>query len=262
MIDDPEAENDPDLLAAEYALGLLDDDARAPTEERIRTDPEFARRVRRWETVGRRWAGAMRSDPDWSPDGLWRRLEPAFPVRSGRALPLPANDPGATDGPARSARGWRLGTLAASLAALVFGGLYVTERDRAQQIGESLALARSQSAIDTKAIRVAQVTEPDGDPLLTALYEGTGGKLTVRIATISGEELVPELWVIGPDGKPRSLGQSASGSVAVIELTEQIRADIAAGGSIAISLEEASDQPSAQPTAERILGAAPLSPVS
>lgn len=258
MTDDPEDPNDPEMLAAEYALGMLDAAAHAAAEARIETDQDFAARVARWEAVGQRWASAAPTDKDWSPDDLSRRMEATFPPqRENRVLPLPANDTAP-----QSANGWRVGTIAASFAALVLGGLYFGERDRAQEFGKSLALAQSQGASATSAIRVAQVSQADGAPLLTVMYEGQDGKLTARIATIANQGLVPELWVIGPDGKPRSLGQSTSDSVFVVELTEQMRADIAAGSSIAISLEKAAEQPSAQPTADRILGAAQLAPVT
>ena len=263
MTDDPDAPSDLEILAAEYALGLLDAEARAAAEARIETDQDFAARVARWEAVGDRFASAAPADKDWSPDDLWRRMEATFPSqREDRSLPQPANDTGPQSATLRPANNWRVGTIAASLAAVVLGGLYLGERDRAQEFGKSLALAQSQGVNATSAIRVAQVSQADGAPLLTVMYEGQDGKLTARIATIANQDLVPELWVIGPDGKPRSLGQSTSGSVFVVELTEQMRADIAAGSVIAISLEKAAQQPSAQPTADRILGAAQLAPVS
>lgn len=263
MNDDPDGANDREMLAAEYAFGLLDADAHAAAEARIATDREFAERVARWEAVGHDWSRAAPADPDWSPDDLWRRMEGTFlPERDARALPRPANDTGASSTAPRSVAGWRLGTMAASLAALVLGGLYLGERDKVEQFGERLAQAQAQRDQATSAIRVAQVSQADGAPLLSVIYQGQDGKLTARIADIADEGLVPELWVIGPDGKPRSLGQGSGGSVFVVELTDQMRADIAAGSSIAISLEKAATMPSAQPTAERILGAAQLAPVS
>ncbi len=251
------------MLAAEYALGMLDADAHAAAEARIAIDPDFAACVARWEAVGHDWASSAPADKDWSPDDLWHRLEATFPSeREARVLPRPANDADAPSAALGSVSGWRLGTIAASFAALVLGGLYLGERDRAQEFGERLALAQAQSEKATSAIRIAQVSQADGAPLLSVIYEGQDGKLTARIAEIADQSLVPELWVIGPDGKPRSLGQSAGGSVFVVEITDQMRKDIAAGSVIAISLEKPAPEPSAQPTVERILGAAQLAPVT
>ncbi len=263
MTDGAGAKNDPETLAAEYALGLLDADAHAAAEARIAIDRDFAARVARWEAIGHDWASMAPADKDWSPEDLWHRMEATFPgEREARVVPLPANDAGAPSAALRSASGWRLGTMAASLAALVLGGLYVGERGRVQEFGERLALAQAQGELATSAIRVAQVSQADGAPLLSVIYEGQDGKLTARIAEIADQGLVPELWVIGPDGKPRSLGQGIGGSVFVVEITDKMRKDIAAGSVIAISLEKPAPVPSAQPTAERILGAAQLASVT
>lgn len=263
MTDDPGAPSDPEMLAAEYAFGMLDAEARAAAEARIATDSDFAARVARWEAVGHDWASAAPADKDWSPDALWSRMEATFPTpREARVLPQPANDVGAPSAARGPASGWRLGTIAASFAALMLGGLYLGERGRVQEFGDQLALAQAQADEATSAIRVAQVSQADGAPLLSVIYEGQDGKLTARIAEIADQNLVPELWVIGPDGKPRSLGQGTGGSVFVVEITDQMRKDIAAGSVIAISLEKPAPVPSAQPTAERILGAAQLAPVT
>lgn len=263
MTDDADAPSDPEMLAAEYALGMLDADAHAAAEARMATDSDFAARVSRWEAVGHDWASTAPDDRDWSPDDLWQRMEATFPTeREARVLPRPANDAGTPPAALGSASGWRLGTIAASFAALVLGGLYLGERGRVQEFGERLALAVAQGEEATSAIRVAQVSQADGAPLLSVIYEGQDGKLTARIAELADQNLVPELWVIGPDGKPRSLGQGTGGSVFVVEITDQMRKDIAAGSVIAISLEKPALVRSARPTAERILGAAQLAPVT
>lgn len=263
MTDDPDAPNDPEMLAAEYALGMLDAAAHAAAEARIAIDPDFAARVARWEAVGHDWASAAPSDKEWSPDDLWLRMESTFAAkREARVLPQPANDPYTPPAAVGSAVRWRLGTIAASFAALALGGLYLSERDRVQEFDAKLALAQAQGEEATSTLSVAQVSQADGAPLLSVVYEGQDGKLTARIAKIADQGLVPELWVIGPDGKPRSLGQGVGGSVFVVEITDQMRKDIAAGSVIAISLEKPAPEPSAQPTAGRILGAAQLAPVT
>ena len=260
MIDAP---NDPEMLADECALGLLDADAHAAAEAPIARDQNFAARVLRWEAAGHDWASTAPADEEWSADDLWRRIEAGFPAKHGASdLPRPANDTDAALILGRSASRWRLGTMAASVAALVMGGLYLSEKAHVQELGEKLELAEAQTTTAASAIRVAQVSRADGAPLLTVYYEGEGGRLTARIVSVGDQDLVPELWVIGPDGKPRSLGQGTSGSVFVVELTDQMRADIAAGSSIATSLEEAAEKPSAQPTGDRILGTAQLARVT
>ena len=118
MTDDSDSPSDLEVLAAEYALGLLDADAHAAAEARIATDPDFAVRVARWEAVGHDWASTAPSDKDWSPDDLWHRMEATFPTgREAGVLPRPANDADTPLGVPRSASGWRVGTIAASVAA-------------------------------------------------------------------------------------------------------------------------------------------------
>ncbi|MGB3737950.1 MAG: anti-sigma factor [Pontixanthobacter sp.] len=255
-----------DLRAAELALGLLDGEDRRDAQAERRSDPVFDRAVGEWERFADGFIGdgEERQDSVDVPASLWDRIAASI------GMPVAANDDAGAamvvrtlDGgrPSRSIA-WPLAAMAASVVALVFAGLWVArDSDLADKDARIAALSDEVADADGD-YRVAQVNAADTPALLTALYDGASGEMTVRVQTDNNEGLVPELWVIGPDGAPRSLGQSADKATIVIPLTEAMQADIAAGSAIAISLEPKADRPSDAPTAENILGAAQLVPLT
>jgi len=260
----PEITEEADLLAAELALGFLEGEALATARHREERDPQFALAVSQWHEVGESWsrtvadaeAKAKADAVDWQPENLWRRVEASIGASGAPIERSAANDRGSP------LRGWRTGTIAASIAAIALTGLWLQERQDNAVLGSQIAALSGDRPLNPEMLRVAQINRPDDGPLLTAVYDDTAGKLTVRIDTVPQSELVPELWVIGPDGRPRSLGQSSANSTIVLELSPEMRADIAAGSAIALSLEPQADAPHEQPTATTILGAASLAPLS
>ncbi len=257
---------DADVRAAELALGLLEGDARQAAEAERRTVPAFADGVRVWEEMAQNWSAGI--DPIDPPAGLWDRISASLGGETEEAdhetvgVPPAANDGGAAAPESGRHTVWKYGTIAASLAALAFAGMWIArDRDIAERDDRIAALSNDLAQANDD-YRVAQVNGADTPALLTALYDGSSGEMTVRVQTANNEGLVPELWVIGPDGQPRSLGQSGDSATIVIPLSPAMQEDIAAGSSIAISLEPKSDRPSDTPTAENILGAAQLVPLT
>lgn len=260
MIEPPDITKETDLLSAELAFGFLEGEVLKTARERQEKDPQFALAVSRWREVAEVWltTGSVdeRVRTDWQPDALWCRVEASVGIA---AIPLErsaANDRG------HPSRGWRTGTIAASIAAVVSTSLWLQERQDNAEFASQIAVLSQDRPFDTEMLRVAQVNRSDESPLLTAVYDETAGKLTVRIDTVPESELVPELWVIGPTGQPRSLGQSSSNSTIVLDLPPAMRDDIAAGSAIALSLEPQADTPHEQPTPATILGAAFLAPLN
>ncbi|MBM3530970.1 MAG: hypothetical protein FJX62_23070 [Alphaproteobacteria bacterium] len=104
--------NDDRALAGEYALGLLEGEARAEAERRIVTDEAFAREVRGWQMRLSEFDDV--TQPGTAGEDLWRRIEAsiAVPARAAAA-------------PSLWARFWnsipalRAGAAAAAFAALV-----------------------------------------------------------------------------------------------------------------------------------------------
>ncbi len=100
-------------LAGEYALGLLDGEARAEAERRLVTDTSFAREVENWRARFAAFDDATAPQP--TGDALWSRIEAGMPSRAARRDAAPS----------LWQRLWsdlamlRAATLGASLAALV-----------------------------------------------------------------------------------------------------------------------------------------------
>ena len=71
-----------ELLAAEYALGVLDGIDRATAEQRIARDRSFARQVAAWEERLAPWAAEI---PDMLPaPHVWDRIAAALPTQAPR----------------------------------------------------------------------------------------------------------------------------------------------------------------------------------
>lgn len=200
------ARDEDDLLAAEYVLGVLDRAERARVEMRIRREPVMAARAAAWE---------MRLAP----------LNAGYPeVRAPNLLPRIERRLFAAE-----RRGWL-----ALLPGFVAG-------------------AASAAAL---AVVLALAVLPPPVPPLTATLAGEGavafdarldrGRGTLRLIRTAGEPAPPgrdlQLWAIGPEGVPVSLG--------LIGAADTLRpvAGLPAGVVLAVSLEPAGDSPEVVPT--------------
>lgn len=242
-----------DTLAAEYAFGLLEGDERIEAEHLASSDADFAAAVREWEARAVELSATVPAGPGHA--DLWSRIESGL---RPQAMPRPAND----DAPARSSgAGWKFATLAASLAALIFAGLW--QFDERPIETDSTPVAQNQTPANdlSRVLSVAQISGPDSEILLTGLYNRDTGTLTLRLPDLPDEQFVPEVWVIGEGEAPRSLGFARRGGTVELQLSSELRRRMVEGSSIAVSLEEPSPQVHDAPTPERILGATPLIPL-
>lgn len=239
----PSGEGDT-ILAAELAFGLLDKPERLAAEARANREPAFAETVARW----RDWAVGLFADADQAPPAaVWAAIQAR----------LPANDGGAADRDGRRQLStWRSATALASAAALVFGVLALRPQP-----------APLPAVPNTR--QLPPVVTITGHPLV-AMLRSAGGARAVAVSVDPdrrGLTTTPtalalgahdaELWVIPADGRPRSLGlvprdprwRSVPGTVV---------AALAAGATLAISVEPRGGSPTGQPTGKVIL-TAPLS---
>ncbi|MHA6723294.1 anti-sigma factor [Sphingomonas sp. RS2018] len=201
----PGTPDERDVVAGELALGVLEGDERAAALRRTLADPEFAQAVDRWQ---HRLAPMLDTLPAVDPPAdLWRQIAARIGDASSAAL----------------AR-WRAGALVASAIAACLAAVIVL---------------RPEPPVPTPVqapLLLAQV-QGEAGPIVTARYDTIDGRLHVRTANLPTGALVPELWVIGSDATPRSLGLVALNRAGVYTLTATDRARLADGATLAITLE-------------------------
>ncbi len=220
--------DDPDLRAAEYALGVLTGSEQAIGRQRLTFDPGFREAVEAWQS---RLAPLSRlADPVPPPPELWDRISATIdqPPAAEPVVDFLHPTPPA---PSAGARFWKAST-AGALA--IAAGLVAFIVLRAPP--PPVAAVLTQGA--------------GGPPVLLALA-GPGGELTVRPAIPlppAPEGRDYELWAL-PNGAlhPRSLGVlPAAGS--------QVQARLAPGTRVLVSLEPKGGSPSGLPTGPVLFG--------
>ncbi|BDA82544.1 anti-sigma K factor RskA [Aureimonas sp. SA4125] len=217
-----------DMLAAEYALGVLDSAGRIKAERRMRHDAVFARAVDDWQNrLGPMVAAAQSVAP---PAGLWESIDGDL----GRILRVRAAFPPRAEARATTGRrvsgAWQwlglgsLGVAAASLAAL-------------------LVAASPGPPVEPLT---ASLAGESGPPLYAAVvYPGSASATLVPIAVGADPAHAHELWLIEPGKAPLSLGVLAQQGTLRIEIPPAL---VAKGGVLAITLEPLGGSPTGNPT--------------
>ena len=210
-----------EAFAAEHALGVLGAAERREAEARMAVDPEFAALVEVWRA---RLAPLADGLAPVSPSAdVWSRIEQA----------LPANDNGL------AVRFWRRATAGASLvaAASIAAAVFLANRPpvtiRTPEPGPLLN---------------ASLVSPSGAtpvPLFVAAYDPARKALIVTSLVQPGQDPahVHELWVIPADGKPRPLGFIQPGKTKAMPMPPNLLPSLAAGSSIAVSVEPPGGSP-------------------
>lgn len=231
-------EDTPDMMAAELALDLLEGDARAAAVRRMLAEPGFARDVDRWRA---HFATLFAAVPEVAPpaDGL-ARLE--------RALADPAPTPviAANEAAVRAVRLWQ-GISAVALAIAASLLLVITLRPGAPPPGP--VTTTPQVAVNRPAaVLIAQIAPVKEGGTIGAVFDPATGTLRVAPAIVSDAQHSAELWVIGGDGTPHSLGLLSREHTISVALKPDNRARIAAGATLAISIEPIGGAPGGKPT--------------
>ncbi|CAN5357936.1 anti-sigma factor [soil metagenome] len=209
--------DDIDMTAAELALGLLDGGERAAALRRVLAEPGFAREVEVWRahfaTLFAQWPEA--DAPDDFP-----RIEAAL---SSPAVVKP--------------RFWQSVAAASTLlaACLVLALLF-----------------RPGAAPPTPAAApaplVAALAPTDKSAPLAAVYDSAAGEIRVASATLAPNDRAAELWAIAGDGVPHSLGLLTPGGATTVRIAGATRARMAAGTTLAVSVEPLGGSPTGLPT--------------
>lgn len=206
-----------ELIAAEYALGVLGGADRAAAAQRLAHDSRFARLVAEWEERLAPWAGA--SDEVQPPPPVWDAIAAALPAPDQRT------------GPWRSLSFWRGLTLAtgalaaASIAAVIYLGTLTPQPPLV-------------AAIDG-----------GGRHYFVATYDAGRATIAVMPAAFAADATrVPELWLIPADGKPRPLGLLRADATVTITIPAALVPHASSNAVLAVSLEPPGGSLTGQPT--------------
>jgi anti-sigma-K factor RskA len=208
---------DPDMTAAELALGLLEGEDRAAALRRVLADPAFARDVEQWR---HRLAGLFDDYPEVAaPDSVARRL--AAPERQ-----------------AEERRGtgfrWPITTFLAAIAATI--ALFIALQPVPPVAGPP------------HHVMVASLMMSDKSGALPAMVDLTTGEMRIGETNMAPRGKAAQLWMIGGDGVPKPMGILASTGPSRMTLPMEKRGHLKAGITLAVSIEPLGGSPTGLPT--------------
>ena len=209
---------DPDMTAAELALGLLDGAERAAALRRVLADPAFAREVEEWRD---RLAGLFDDYPEVpAPD-----VETVV-ARLDRAATAPP--------PAR--RGWWRGAVATAIGIAAVLVIWLAARPQPNP------------PQPPHRLMIASLTLTDKSHSLPALVDATSGEIRTADGPATPAGKSAELWLIGSDGVPQAIGLLAANGPSRLQAPPTVQAALANGATLAISIEPPGGSPTGKPT--------------
>jgi anti-sigma-K factor RskA len=215
-----------DLLAAEYALGVLSGEERVQAARRVAKDPVFARTVEAWEERLAPWAAEI--DEVAAPPHVWERIAATLPVQQRPRAGL-----------WQSLLFWRAFALVSGLAAVC------------------LAVVVYLGAVSQPAPLVATI-EGGGHRSFVATIDTRRATIAVVPAAFAAKPgRVPELWLIPPRGKPLPVGLLSADRAVTLTIPPALVAQTASGATLAVSLEPPGGSPTGSPTGP-VIGAGKL----
>jgi anti-sigma-K factor RskA len=225
-------EEETDLLAAEYSLGLLEGEERLEAERRAARDTDFAALVDEWNE---RLGPLLDSITPVAPDrALWDRIRVSLEEPDKRPVELAA-----IRKRLNLWKGYSAAVTAIAASLLLVVGLRTADQAPVPQPAPAAA----------RPIMVATLAPETGPASLTASYDPGSNSLVVAPADLNP---VPghdhELWIIPDDGKPRSLGLVAASQQGRMQLPADMPAGLIERATIALSAEPSGGSPTGQPT--------------
>lgn len=211
-----------DMLAAEYALGLLNTAARMEASRLFDSDPAFAQTVNAWKkrisANKATYAPAQVSVPD-SP-----------PVQDETEMPTRET----TTGSGRVGF-WRMLALATSVALVL--SLATQLRETAPVPGEMVVAALDAGGAADGGVRFLAVYDPVSK--------------TARISSLSGNPAEGrdfELWLVAGEDAPISLGILPRDGAVSVRIPELMQGRLMSGATLAVSEEPSGGSPTGTPT--------------
>jgi anti-sigma-K factor RskA len=207
-----------ELLAAEFALGVLAGAERDAAESRVARDRGFARMVAVWEERLSPWAAEITAVP--APPQVWDRIAAALPA-----------EPAPSTGWWQNIAFWR----SLSLATGAFA---------AACLGTLIYLGNAPQ----KAPLIATI-DGGGHHHFVATIDTRSGSIAVQPVAYSADATrEPELWLIPADGKPRPLGMLRADRAVTIAIPADLKTLTVGNAVLAVSLEPPGGSPTGQPT--------------
>lgn len=222
-----------ELLAAEYALRLLDGGALAGARAREAAEPAFAAVVAEWNA---RLAALLDDTPAHEPDAaMWGRISAALALRN------PQNNVVALK---RKIRFWRASArVTTALAASLVLAVGLNQRQVVQA-----PPAVPAAPAEPREMLVATITPKGAATMVVVSVDRVGRSLIVTPATlkaVAGHS--HELWVVPETGKPRSLGVLARGPARRVIVAADVADLLASGSTLAVSAEDKGGSDTGQP---------------
>ena len=211
---------EPDVAAAELALGVLDGEERAAALRRMIGEPDFAREVERWrDHFALLFAGVAEQT---APDGLFEKIEARI---GGTNAVVPIRRPNP----------WKPAALAASVAALLMTAVALRPVEVAPVPVASTPMIAAMAATD----------KSDPHP---AIYDADAGmvKMPGPMAIPAGRSA--QLWAIEGTKPPKPLGTFRAAGPGLYVAEAKMGAVIAPGTVLAISIEPIGGSPTGAPT--------------
>lgn len=210
------------VIAGEYVLGVLSLEERRNVEARMSRDSGFAAMVGRWSEN----LSSFNDEYDGATPraGVYPRIEARlFPKAAG----------GGFRGIWSSVSLWRSLT---ALSVILFGGALLLQ-------GQPFAPTAPSQPL------VAQMSGEGNAISLVASYESESGRLSVTpVAAGPSDQKSLELWMISGNDPAVSLGVLPQSGEGEIEIPETMRSRIAAGVTLAVSLEPFGGSPTGTAT--------------
>lgn len=234
-----------DLIAAEYVLGLLDDGARREAQSRLKSDAGFSALVSNWESWFSPWLEAI--EPVQAPDESWPRIRAALwqhelPERAAVARPSLWDRLSFWRGLAAGG----FAVAAASIAALVVGIRTMPEPAPPPRV--PIPIVTAPAPARPAAPMAVSLVADDGTAAYNAVMNPDTGVIVLVPVNVPEGARVPELWLIGDDGVPKSLGVIARDHAMQVRVPDTVREQASIDAVFAITLEPEGGSPSGQPT--------------
>ncbi len=215
-------------MAAELALGVLEGDERADAMRRVLAEPAFARDVEAWRAhfalLFTAWPGA----------------KPSSDVET-RLVELVGQT--ASDEPIARRNPWMWSTGVATLMAASLVLALALRPERTVIVGAPIATSRPAPLI---AAIAPTKDGTDAKPFAAVYDAGTGEiRLAGGVDVPTGRSA--ELWVIGADAAPHSLGL-LEGPASRVSIGGSNLRRVAAGVTLAVTIEPEGGSPSGLPT--------------